>query len=39
MGIYRTIESTRDITTSTIIKRIWANHESYMVSDMLLAKD
>jgi ethanolamine-phosphate cytidylyltransferase len=30
MGIYRTIESTRDITTSTIIKRIWANHESYM---------
>lgn len=39
MGIYRTIESTRDITTSTIIKRIWANHESYMVSDTLLVKN
>ena len=32
MGIFRVIDSSRDITTSTIIKRIWANHESYMVS-------
>ncbi|GAQ92628.1 CTP:phosphorylethanolamine cytidyltransferase [Klebsormidium nitens] len=30
MGIFRVIDSSRDITTSTIIKRIWANHESYM---------
>eukprot|EP00252_Welwitschia_mirabilis_P017811 TRINITY_DN395_c0_g1_i1.p1 TRINITY_DN395_c0_g1~~TRINITY_DN395_c0_g1_i1.p1 ORF type:complete len:445 (-),score=73.82 TRINITY_DN395_c0_g1_i1:574-1908(-) len=29
MGIFQIIESPRDITTSTIIKRIVANHEAY----------
>jgi ethanolamine-phosphate cytidylyltransferase len=29
MGIYRTIESPRDLTTSTIIRRIVVNHEAY----------
>jgi ethanolamine-phosphate cytidylyltransferase len=31
MGIYRRLESPLDITTSTIIRRIVANHEAYQV--------
>jgi hypothetical protein len=31
-GIYEEIESPRDLTTSTIIKRIVGNHEAYRVS-------
>lgn len=31
MGIYRQLESSLDITTSTIIRRIVANHEAYQV--------
>lgn len=31
MGIYKQLESPLDITTSTIIKRIVANHEAYQV--------
>jgi len=30
-GIFDIIKSTRDITTSTIISRILANHEAYKV--------
>lgn len=29
MGIFKTVESPRDITTSSIIRRIVANHEAY----------
>lgn len=31
MGIYKQLKSPLDITTSTIIKRIVSNHESYQV--------
>eukprot|EP00850_Spirogloea_muscicola_P024346 SM000672S20267 [mRNA] locus=s672:87:2309:+ [translate_table: standard] len=30
LGIFQAIESPRDITTSTIIQRIFANHEAYL---------
>lgn len=32
MGIFQILESPLDITTSTIIKRIVANHEAYQAS-------
>uniref|UniRef100_A0A0E0RD19 ethanolamine-phosphate cytidylyltransferase n=1 Tax=Oryza rufipogon TaxID=4529 RepID=A0A0E0RD19_ORYRU len=35
MGIYRRLESPLDITTSTIIRRIVANHEAYQVCNMV----
>lgn len=31
-GIFRAIKSPRNMTTSTIIRRILANHEAYKVS-------
>ncbi|MQL82477.1 hypothetical protein Taro_014961 [Colocasia esculenta] len=38
MGIYQQLESPLDITTSTIIRRIVANHEAYQVLNCLLIK-
>lgn len=35
MGIYCRLESPLDITTSTIIRRIVANHEAYQVANMI----
>lgn len=35
MGIYHRLESPLDITTSTIIRRIVANHEAYQVTDVI----
>jgi hypothetical protein len=35
MGIYRRLESPLDITTSTIIRRIVANHEAYQVANVI----
>ena len=34
MGIYHRLESPLDITTSTIIRRIVANHEAYQVNNV-----
>jgi ethanolamine-phosphate cytidylyltransferase len=35
MGIYHRLESPLDITTSTIIRRIVANHEAYQVTNVI----
>lgn len=31
MGIFRLLESPKDITTATVAQRIMANHEAYVV--------
>ncbi|KAF8671280.1 hypothetical protein HU200_049989 [Digitaria exilis] len=35
MGIYHRLESPLDITTSSIIRRIVANHEAYQVTNVI----
>ena len=35
MGIFRLLESPKDITTTSVAHRIMANHEAYVVTTLL----